>query len=192
MAEFNDWEPVLGPVAGIMQQEPRVFGHDAIGITAQGIHANGFTITNGGSGFDSSDVGDTIAQSGASVPSGGTGVSFNITQVTGDAVTGLQLTSSLTGGTAYTAGMVITLAAASSGGSGCQITVSAFGSNIPNTRRRGAVIYNGKSSAQDITITTEAGNDVEFKSVPSGTTLGDKSPVLATVLKTGTDCVAIY
>ena len=38
-----------------------------------------------------SDVGDTIAQSGASVPSsGGTGVSFNITQVTGDAVTGVQ------------------------------------------------------------------------------------------------------
>ena len=31
MAQFNDWEPQLGPVTGKLQQEPRVFGHDAWG-----------------------------------------------------------------------------------------------------------------------------------------------------------------
>jgi hypothetical protein len=124
MAEYNEWEPVLDPVNGLMQQEPRVFGHDAVAISAGSLQG-ALTITNGGSGFDSSDVGDTVAQSGASAPSGGTGASFNITEVTGGAVTGVELTSSATGGTGYVAGMVVTLAAANSGGSGCQITVSA-------------------------------------------------------------------
>jgi len=63
---------------------------------------------------------------------------------------------------------------------------------IANTEKRGVVIYNGKSAAQDITITTEAGNDVIFKSVQPGTVVGDKTPMLATKLKVGTDCVAIY
>ncbi len=63
---------------------------------------------------------------------------------------------------------------------------------IANTEKRGVVIYNGKSAAQDITITTEAGNDVIFKNVQPGTVVGDKTPVLATKLKVGTDCVAIY
>ncbi len=193
MAEYNEWEPVLDPVNGTMQQEPRVFGHDAVAIYPGGaIHASGFTITNGGSGFDSSDVGDTIAQTGASSPSGGTSASFNITQVTGDAVTGVELTSAATGGSGFTAGMVITLAAASSGGSGCQVTVSATGTNIPNTSKRGAVVYNGKSSAQDIIIITEAGNQVQFKSCQPGTVVGHKAPMLAKTLVEGTDCVAIY
>ena len=63
---------------------------------------------------------------------------------------------------------------------------------IANTEKRGVVIYNGKSAAQDITITTEAGNDVIFKNVQPGTVVGDKTPILATKLKVGTDCVAIY
>jgi len=191
MAEYNEWEPVLDPVNGLMQQEPRVFGHDAVAISAGSLQG-ALTITNGGSGFDSSDVGDTVAQSGASSPSGGSGATFNITEVTGDAVTGVELTSSATGGTGYAKGMVVTLAAAQSGGSGCQITVSATGANIPNTEKRGAVVYNGKSSAQDITIVTEAGNSVEFKSCQPGTVVGHKAPMLAKKLVAGTDCVAIY
>jgi hypothetical protein len=62
---------------------------------------------------------------------------------------------------------------------------------IANTSERGVVIYNG-GSEQNITITTEAGNDVVFKKVQSGTVVGDKTPMLATKLKVGTDCVAIY
>ena len=63
---------------------------------------------------------------------------------------------------------------------------------IPNTADRGVVIYNGKATAQDITIVTEAGNQVVFKSVQPGTVVGDKTPMLATKLIVGTDCVAIY
>jgi|TARA_R100001460_G_C3548520_1_gene175005 hypothetical protein len=63
---------------------------------------------------------------------------------------------------------------------------------IANTSERGVVIYNGKSSAQDIKIVTEAGTEVTFKSVQPGTVVGDKTPMLATKLLIGTDCVAIY
>ena len=63
---------------------------------------------------------------------------------------------------------------------------------IANTNERGVVIYHGGAEPQDITITTEAGNDVIFKNVQSGAVVGDKTPMLATKLKVGTDCVAIY
>jgi len=100
MAEFNSWEPTLDGLEGNMMAQPRVFGHDAVALTA---------------------------------------------------------------------------------GKGA----------IANTGKRGAVIYNG-GSAQSITITTEAGNDVVFKNVQPGTVVGDKTPILATKLKVGTDCVAIF
>ena len=188
---YNSWEPTLDGLEGNTMAQPRVFGHDALALTAATLQG-ALTVTNGGSGFDSSDIGDTVAQSGASAPSGGSGATFNITEVTGNAVTGVELTSSATGGTGYAAGMVITLAAATSGGSGCQITVSATGANIPNTGKRGAVIYSGKNAAQDITIVTEAGTEVEFKNVQPGTVVGQKAPMLATKLIEGTQCVAIY
>ena len=44
---FNSWEPVLDPVNGKMQQEPRVFAHDAVALTAADITA-GNTIANTG------------------------------------------------------------------------------------------------------------------------------------------------
>lgn len=101
MAEYNSWEPTLDGLEGNMMAQPRVFGHDAKGLTA------------------------------------GTGA-------------------------------------------------------IANTGKRGAVIYNGKNEAQDITIVTEAGTQVVFKSVQPGTVVGDKTPMLATKLIVGVDCVAIY
>lgn len=64
---------------------------------------------------------------------------------------------------------------------------------IANTTERGVVIYNGRASEpQDITIVTEAGTQVVFKSVQPGTVVGDKTPMLATKLIVGVDCVAIY
>ncbi len=66
------------------------------------------------------------------------------------------------------------------------------GADIPNTSDRGAVVYNGSSNPQDITIVTEAGAEVEFKQVPSGTVVGGYTPMLAIKLVVGTDCVAIY
>jgi len=63
---------------------------------------------------------------------------------------------------------------------------------IANTSDRGVVIYNGSEEKQDVTIVTEGGNTVVFKSVQPGTVVGDKTPMLATKLLVGVDCVAIY
>ena len=63
---------------------------------------------------------------------------------------------------------------------------------IANTSDRGVVIYNGSEEKQDVTIVTEGGNTVVFKNVQPGTVVGDKTPMLATKLLVGVDCVAIY
>lgn len=73
------------------------------------------------------------------------------------------------------------------------LTADATGdTRIANTEDRGVVIYNGKSTAQDIKIVAESGEDVEFKSVQPGTVVGNTTPMLAIKLLVGTDCVAIY
>ncbi len=66
------------------------------------------------------------------------------------------------------------------------------GADIPNTSDRGAVVYNGSSNPQDITIVTEAGTEIEFKNVQPGTVVGNTTPMLATKLIEETQCVAIY
>ena len=63
---------------------------------------------------------------------------------------------------------------------------------IADTEDRGVVIYNGKSSAQDIKIVAESGEEIEFKSVQPGKVVGNTTPMLAIKLLVGTDCVAIY
>jgi uncharacterized protein YbcV (DUF1398 family) len=73
------------------------------------------------------------------------------------------------------------------------LTADATGnSRIPNTEDRGVVIYNGKSSAQNIKIVAESGEEIEFKSVQPGTVVGNTTPMLAIKLLVGTECVAIY
>ena len=71
MAEYNDWEPQIGPVNGVMQQEPRVFGHDAQVVVPGALNLRlpdlkVLKVTTVGSGYDSSDVGDTLTQSSTS------------------------------------------------------------------------------------------------------------------------------
>jgi len=72
------------------------------------------------------------------------------------------------------------------------VALTAGTGRIANTEDRGVVIYSGNSTEQDITITTEAGEDVVFKNVQPGTVVGNTTPMLATKLKVGTDCVAIF
>lgn len=195
MAQFNDWEPQLGPVTGKLQQEPRVFGHDAASVTPGALNLNlpdsrVLKVTTAGSGYDSSDVGDTLTQS--STTGSGTGMEVNITEISG---TTLGAVTVITAGSGYVPGEVITFGASSSGGSGGKATVQADGITLPDVTTRGAVIYSGKASAQDVTIITEAGNAVEFKNVQPGTVVGDKAPVLAMAVKNDdspTDLVAIY
>ena len=163
--------------------QPRVFGHDAATVIAGAINIRipaieAVSISVVGSGYDQSDVGDTLAQSGATTPSGGTGMEVNITEVS--AAGTLQAVEIITAGSGYDVGNVITLAAATSGGTGAKLTVLADGLTLPGlaTSDRGAVIYNGNAE-QSVEIITEAGSNVVFPKVPPGTVVGDKAPMLA-------------
>jgi hypothetical protein len=195
MAEYNDWGPELGPVNGLMQQEPRVFGHDAKAVVPGALNARlpdlrVLKVTTVGSGYDASDVGDTLTQT--STTGSGTGMEVNITEIDG---TTLGAVTVITSGSGYAPGNTITFSAASSGGVGGIATVQADGITLPNVTNRGAIIYNGKNAAQDIAIITEAGSQIEFKQVQSGDVVGSKTPMLAMAVRNDnspTDLIAIY
>jgi len=138
---------------GNMMAQPRVFGHDAATVIAGAINVRipaieAVSISVVGSGYDQSDVGDTLGQSGATTPSGGTGA---------------------------------------------KLTVLADGLTLPGlaTDDRGAVIYNGNAE-QSVEIITEAGSNVVFPKVQPGTVVGDKAPMLAKGVISGSNLVAIY
>ena len=72
---FNSWEPVLDPVNGKMQQEPRVFAHDAVALTAADITA-GTTIANTDKRGCCLYVGVAMDTITVTMESGSTGVVF--------------------------------------------------------------------------------------------------------------------
>ena len=178
MAGFNEFNERPG-LEGNTAAQPRVFGHDAIATTPYW----NFTIKQGGSGYDgATDVGDTLTGVG------NVGVSGNITAVTGDAVTGFTFTSK---GDAKV-GETVILSAATSGGDGFQVVISADSLSNLTAESRGAMIYNNSTAAQDIGITTEAGTSVVFKGVPATEYVGYTHPILAIELTSGTDILAVY
>ena len=181
---------------GNMMAQPRVFGHDAATVIAGAINIRipaieAVSISVVGSGYDQSDVGDTLTQSGATTPSGGTGMEVSITEVS--AAGTLQAVEIITAGSGYDIGNVITLTAATSGGTGAKLTVLANGLTLPGlaTEDRGAVIYNGNAE-QSVEIITEAGTNVVFPKVQPGTVVGDKTPMLAKGVISGSNLIAIY
>ena len=103
-------------------------------------------------------------------------------------VTGLAI---ITKGSGITAGQELTLTGANPG-SGLKITILANSLSIATAESRGAMIYNNKTSAQDITIVTEAGTEVIFKNVPSTEYVGSTHPILAIELISGDDILAVY
>ena len=178
--------------------QPRVFGHDAAVVVAGEINTTipwyqAVEITAAGTGYAQSDVGDEVTQVGATVPSGGTGVEVEITSVTASGGVGSVKISPAHGGSSYDIGNVITLSSPPSGGSGLKIKVLANGLTLPglSVEDRGAVIYNG-NTAQSVKIVTEAGNAVTFPLVQPGTVVGDKTPMLAKGVISGSNLVAIY
>ena len=176
MAQFNEWNELDG-VEGNMMAEPRVFGHDAI---AQTPYWN-FTISAGGTGYTSDSIGDTVTDAA-------TGIEANITSQNGGAVTGLTI---ITKGSGIIAGQELTLTGATPG-SGLKITILANSLSIATAESRGAMIYNNKTAAQDISIVTEAGTAVTFKSVPATEYVGFTHPILAIELTGGDDILAVY
>ena len=177
MAGFNEFNERPG-LEGNTAAQPRVFGHDAIATTPYW----NFTIKQGGSGYDATDVGDTLTGVG------NVGVSGNITAVAGSKVTGFTFISK---GDAKV-GETVILSTAESGGDGFQVIISADSLSNLTAESRGAMIYNNKTAAQDISIITEAGTAVTFKSVPSTEYVGFTHPILAIELTSGTDILAVY
>ena len=65
--QFNSWEPVLDAVNGRMQQEPRVFAHDAVSVTTGAVNTTWgdggvSALTNPGTGYAvASGVATTVA-----------------------------------------------------------------------------------------------------------------------------------
>jgi len=192
---------------GNMMAQPRVFGHDAATVTAGAINTTipaiqAVEITAVGTGYALSEVGDELTQSGATVPSGGTGMKVKIASLTILSGTGTVADPYVYGvgsveisaaGSGYDIGNVITLANSSGGGSGLKVKVLANGLTLPglSVEDRGAVIYNG-NAAQSVEIITEAGNAVVFPLVQPGTVLGDKVPILAKGVISGSNLIAVY
>jgi hypothetical protein len=177
MAGYNTFNERPG-LEGNTAAQPRVFGHDAIATTPYW----NFTIKQGGANFVASDVGDTLTGVG------NVGVSGNITAVAGGAVTGFTFIAK---GNAKV-GETIILSPATSGGDGFQVIISADSLSNLTAESRGAMIYNNKTSAQDISIITEAGTAVTFKSVPATEYVGFTHPILAIELTSGDDILAVY
>ena len=176
MAGYNTFNERPG-LEGNTAAQPRVFGHDAIATTPYW----NFTISAGGTGYTSDSVGDTVTDAA-------TGIEANITSQSGGAVTGLTV---ITKGSGIIAGQELTLTGATPG-SGLKITILASSLSITTAESRGAMIYNNKTAAQDISIITEAGTAVTFKSVPSTEYVGFTHPILAIELTGGDDILAVY
>jgi len=173
LTQYNDWEPVLDPVNGLMQQEPRILAHSAAGITIGAINdtdANhGIRITNAGSSYT---VGDEIT---LTTNGGATAAAIVVV----DAISGTPGNGAVTDyhikSTNLGAGYTLTGAGSIQDDSGagafaCVIT----NIDIPNTQKRGACIYVGV--AMDIDLILEGNTSaVSFKGVAAGSFL----PVLA-------------
>tara|TARA_R110000787_G_scaffold222304_3_gene330949 strand:+ start:693 stop:1271 length:579 start_codon:yes stop_codon:yes gene_type:complete len=187
---------------GNMMAQPRVFGHDAATVTAGAINniipaIQAVEITAAGTGYALSDVGSELTQTGATVPSGGTGVEITIASLvllsSGPDVYGIASIEISLSGSAYDIGNVITFSTSAAGGSGLKLKVLANGLTLPglSVEDRGAVIYNG-NAAQSVEIITEAGNAVTFPLVQPGTVVGDKVPILAKGVISGSNLIAVY
>mgnify|MGYP003136046494 FL=1 len=176
----------MNGLEGNFQAQPRVFGHDAKSIEESAVNTD--AADGGHSGLTSQGAGYTASQNPVATtvsPAGGTGLTVNTTVDSGK-VTAFSIA---TAGKGYNVNDTVSI---SGGTQGSLATFTITNVNIPFTEQRGAVIYNGNSSAQDIEIVTEAGNSVDFKNVQPGTVVGDQAPMLAIRLVDGDNCVAIY
>ncbi len=151
LTQFNQWEPRLDPVNGMMQQEPRVFGHDAklivIGAINNTDSNHGLNMTSGGNGgANPYVVGDTITLTTGTGTGAVIGDRAVITVLAIDAdgkVTDYEVT---TVGANYqvgdTANQVSTTSAAGTG-----FTSLVTNIDIPSTQKRGCCFYVGDITA---------------------------------------------
>ena len=134
LTQFNEWEPTLDPVNGVMQQEPRVFGHDAklivIGAINNSDANHGIKVTNAGTTYS---VNDTITLT----TTGTATVAAVVTVLAIDSSGGVTDYEVTTVGARYQVGDTETDSGA--GAFACTIT----NIDIPNTQKRGCCLYVG-------------------------------------------------
>ncbi len=183
LTQYNEWEPRLDPVTGIMQQEPRVFAHDAVPVVIGAInnsHSNhGITMTSGGTGYA---VDMVITLTGGS----GTGAQVTVKAVSGTVITDYEVS---TVGSGYAVGDNLTQSIVTpSGGSGFTCTVSNI--DIPNTFKRGCCLYVGNSG--DVEVVMESGNTAVFSGVATGSFLPILVKSVVAANTTATNILALY
>jgi hypothetical protein len=190
LTQFNQWEPTLDPVNGVMAQEPRLFAHDAVAVVVGAINNSdsnhGLEVTNYGTGYA---VGDTIT---LSTPAAGVVGDRAVVTVLAIATGGVVSDYSVTTvGAKYVLNEVVTQAATS--GTGVNFAAKVSNIDIPNTQKRGACLYIGAAAGlATLSVVMESGNTAVFNTISGGTVL----PILVKRITTGglaaNDVIALF
>ena len=195
LTQFNQWEPTLDPVNGVMAQEPRLFAHDAVAVVVGAINNSdsnhGLEVTNYGTGYAVGDnlVLDTITLSTPAAGAVGDRAVVTVLAIaTGGVVSDYSVT---TVGAKYVLNEVVTQAATS--GTGVNFTATVSNIDIPNTQKRGACLYIGAAAGlATLTVIMESGNQAVFNTISGGTVL----PILVKRVTTGglaaNDVIALF
>tara|TARA_R110002049_G_scaffold286958_2_gene468870 strand:+ start:461 stop:1096 length:636 start_codon:yes stop_codon:yes gene_type:complete len=150
LTQFNQWEPQLDPVNGVMQQEPRVFGHDAklivIGAINNTDSNHGLNMTSGGTGYAVDDEITVTTPTGTGAAVGDRAIVVVTAVDAGGAVTDYYIkVSGVTNKNYLVGGTANQVSVSPAGGSGFASTVTNI--DIPNTQKRGCCFYIGDITA---------------------------------------------
>ena len=137
LTQFNQWEPQLDPVNGVMQQEPRVFGHDAklivIGAINNTDSNHGLNMTSGGTGYAVDDEITVTTPTGTGAAVGDRAIVVVTAVDAGGAVTDYYIkVSGVTNKNYLVGGTANHVSVSPAGGSGFASTVTNI--DIPNTQ----------------------------------------------------------
>ena len=150
LTQFNQWEPQLDPVNGVMQQEPRVFGHDAklivIGAINNTDSNHGLNMTSGGTDYAVDDEITVTTPTGTGAAVGDRAIVVVTAVDAGGAVTDYYIkVSGVTNKNYLVGGTANHVSVSPAGGSGFASTVTNI--DIPNTQKRGCCFYIGDITA---------------------------------------------
>ena len=150
LTQFNQWEPQLDPVNGVMQQEPRVFGHDAklivIGAINNTDSNHGLNMTSGGTDYEVDDEITVTTPTGTGAAVGDRAIVVVTAVDASGAVTDYYIKESgVTNRNYLVGGAANHVSVSPAGGSGFASTVTNI--DIPNTQKRGCCLYIGDITA---------------------------------------------
>ena len=150
LTQFNQWEPQLDPVNGVMQQEPRVFGHDAklivIGAINNTDSNHGLNMTSGGTGYAVDDEITVTTPTGTGAAVGDRAiVVVTAVDASGEVTDYYIKESGVTNRNYLVGGAANHVSVSPAGGSGFASTVTNI--DIPNTQKRGCCLYIGDITA---------------------------------------------